>query len=497
MTLFLVLCVFVSLTTVIVSLRDHIIYTSDPDFTVDLTRLELLEYIKGGGGGVFILKDGNKSYTLKFNKDLSHFQEEVLADKLYDVLGVSTPKFLIVNNFTSMPENIQVITKYIPFVRIAEFVYKDIVTDLVGEKVLHKKHLQNNFVIDCFLANRDVSKLSNTIYHNGTFYRIDNGGSLRNRSVGKKKGTKKSDHWDPYLIPELKSFMYFHPEIYSGITNDIIITQSKYILSKMNHIIESFNHLATSIMMDAISREELTNMILKRFEFLQMLVSPGTSFDHINSDSRLRPVTALTGAGTFLICNMNNIPHVLLGSRRSSHENIDHTWCSFGGKSDYGDDKTLIHTALRELYEETIGLMDLYNEFSNNTIYHDLIHEDFLFRQYFIEILSCPNADNLHHNKEIPHELHHNHHLGDSEYHKFQWYPVSDLLNITGEGDFGNPTQQLYHKFALLLHIPHIKYLLQSIINHNKIIEHRYTQSIAINTKNQTPIYGSFIPIHV
>ena len=44
MTLFLVLCVFISLTTVIVSLRDHIIYTSDPDFTVDLTKLELLEF---------------------------------------------------------------------------------------------------------------------------------------------------------------------------------------------------------------------------------------------------------------------------------------------------------------------------------------------------------------------------------------------------------------------------------------------------------------------
>lgn len=432
----------------------------------------------------------SSNYTLKFSKDLSHFQEEILADQLYRVLGVATPEFIVLNNYSQLSPEIQSIIKYVPFVRIAEYVNKDEST-VEQRNGLLSKHFEDHFVIDAFMANRDANKEGNNIIHAGKIYRIDNGGSLRNRSIGKKKGSKRSDAWDAYLIPELKSLIKFNPTLYKNVTEHVIREQASALLAKAAQVADTFHVVTTSVAMDAETRELLARMLENRFHLLEMLLHPGVSFPA----DRHRPVSALTGAGTFLICDIDNVPHVLLGARRSSHAVNDGMWVSLGGKGDFGKDHSFIEIASRELYEETMGLLNLRNEYQNAS-FHDFVHEDYFFRQYFVFVAGCLNAENIM-AMEPPHSLRHNDHIGKKEYHAFRWFPVSALRNITTDGDFGVHGEKTYHAFTSLLHVDHVQVLLRIIIARESFPEeHRFTQSMP--KKGQVvKEYGTFISVDI
>lgn len=466
-----------------------VVYRSSPEFTVELPLLTLGEYVKGGSGGVYILAAGQNKYTMKFSKDLSHFQEEVLADKLYSVLGVSTPQFVVVNNFSQLSTEIQMIIKYVPFVRIAEFIQKDGDSAAQYEDLL-QSHFEEHFVIDAFMANRDANKEGNNILHAGKIYRIDNGGSLRNRAIGKKKGTKRSDAWDAYLLPELKSLIKFNPTLYKNITELMIHEQAKAILAKVVEIADAFHIVAASIAMDADAREHLAKMLAHRFHMLEMILHPGVSYP---ADLH-RPVSALTGAGTFLICDIDKVPHVLLGARRSAHAENDYKWASLGGKGDFGKDKSFVEIASRELYEETMGLVDLRRDYDNAS-FHDFLHEDYLFRQYFLFVSGCLDAGRILTN-ELPHSLRHNEHVGKKEYHAFQWFPVALLRNATPEGTFGPKGEQTYHAFTALLHIDRVQAILRAIVEHSAFPEPKHAQSTAKKGALEHA-YGTFISVTI
>lgn len=438
-----------------------------------------------------ILTSGSRNYTLKFSDDISHFQEEVLADQLYSVLGLATPQFIVLNNYAQLSREIQSLIQKTPFVRIAEFILKDEIT-AADHKNLLQKHFEESFVLDAFMANRDANKKGNNVLHAGIIYRIDNGGSLRNRSVGKKKGAKRSDLWDPYLIPELKSLIKFNPLLYINVTENMIREQAKVLLSKATNAVNAFKDLAAAIAMETEERDFLGEMLSGRFHLLEMLVHPGTSYP---ADLN-RPVTALSGAGTFLICNKEeNTPHVLLGARRSSHASHDGAWVTLGGKGDSGQDRNFPEIASRELYEETMGLIVMRKDYENAS-FHDFVHEDYFYRQYFVFIEHCLDAEGIL-SAEPPHSLRHNENLGRKEYHAMKWFPVSQLRNITAEGRFGTLGEHTaYQAFSALLHVNRVQTILKAVSERTAFPEPRFAQSMSRKGTVDAE-YGTFLSLAI
>lgn len=468
-----------------------ILYKSDPDFLVDLSTLELGKHISGGAGGVDVLiGPGDVSYTLKINHDRFHFEEEIFADKLYSVLGVSVPRFMVISNYSSLPSRIRDILLPVPFARIAEFVKADRIssTALEAEEAT-VKHFQDHFVVDAFMANRDANKDGNNIHSGDKFYRIDNGGSLRNRSVGKRKGSKKSDHWDAYLLPELRSMVKYRPDLYGTVPDEVVVAQAQAILAKSGQLLEAARELTTALSTDEESTEELLTMLAHRLRLLQMLVHAGSAFPA----DLARPVTALTGGGAFVMCEVDNVLSVLLGERRKSEADKDRKWVTLGGKSDFPSDGTLLRTVQREVYEETLGVVDLQQETLVEAPFYDFIHSDYFFRQYFVRLDAghCSDADAILSTK-LPHSLKHNRHTGVVEYHRLKWFPLELLHQVSPLGAMGDTGFTAYHAFASLLQVPHVKWLLQELRANRSIPEHRRHMQGMPARETGIPIYADF-----
>jgi 8-oxo-dGTP pyrophosphatase MutT (NUDIX family) len=465
-----------------------VLYKSDSGFEVDLSALELQRHIQGGAGGVYVLKGPqNALYTLKMNRDRSNFEEELIADKLYLVLGVSVPRFLIVNDYTSLPAPIQETISSAPFVRIAEFVEADThgsrSEEAEGELA---KHFRETFVVDAFLANRDANKDGNNIFKGGTFYRIDNGGSLRNRAVGKKKGTKRADHWDARLIPELKSLVKYRPDLYGSLTEDVIVSQAQRILEKAGELMASLKLLTTVLSTESSVVGELQSMLQHRLRMLEMIVHAGSAFPA----EMERAVTALTGAGAMLICDVNNTTSVLLGERKNGDAGRDRKWVTCGGKSDFPEDPNLVTTVQREIYEESMGLIDIKPDLLRDAPFFDFVHVDYFFRQYFVRLDQCPDAEVLLVG-EVPRSLKHNRHTGVVEYHRFKWFPLELLQRVSEVGTMGDTEYTAYHAFASLLQVPHVQALLKQLREGRPITEHRFMQAMPARDK-EAPVYATF-----
>jgi len=413
--------------------KDGAIYRSHPEFSVDLSNLKYQRYIRGGSGGVHVVQAHNSAYTVKFSLEVDHLEEEVIADKLYEVLGVATPKFIVLQNYSLLPSNLLAIVSGAPIVRIAEFISAN---EHPPSDVSEDAHFASTYVVDAFMANRDAGKHDNSIYNaDGVFYRIDNGGSLRNRSKGKrKKGTKRGDLWDGQLIPELKTFVQYSQKLYGNLTEALIHEQARVVLSRGKDLAIAFKEITSAIQLSEEFRSAVSTVLSGRLKFLEMLVHPGVSYPA----DVYRPPSSLSGAGVFLICTQHNIAHVLLGNRRSSRESSNNHWSSLGGKVDFDKDASLAHTAQRELYEETTGLLKLVSTFIADTLFHDIVHEDFLFRQYFLRTSSCLNEALLLTIKPPP-ELRDHLSLGAKEFHQFKWFPVSQVRDTTVSETLATP----------------------------------------------------------
>jgi len=439
---------------------------------------------------VHIVSAHNQTYTIKFSTDVNHFQEEVLADKLYDVLGVATPKFIVLSNFTQLPMAIRGVVQTAPFVRIAEFVRR-VETAPRNYTAQMERHFEDTFVIDAFMANRDATKHGNYIYTaEGDFYRIDNGGSLRNRSIGKrKKGTKRSDLWDGQLIPELKTIPRYNTDLYTSVTPEMIHHQARAILSKALAMSKAFKELSTAVQIEEINREAVAQLLMDRLRMLEMLLQPGVSFPALAD----RPVSSLSGAGVFLICTQHNAQYVLLGNRRSAHASSDNHWVSLGGRVDFGDDQSFVHAAARELFEETTGLLSTQENSAalSTALFHDQVHEDFFYRQYFMRTSVCIDETTLSTVKP-PAELEHSERVGSKEYHKFKWFPIGVIRNTTASGEISDTGERAFHAFATLLQIPRVQTILRALEANATLPAIMHAQSMPKGTGPVASEYAEF-----
>lgn len=151
---------------------------------VNQNELELLRYKTGGhlDGGIYLDKTSGKSFFLKIPNTHNEVQNEMLASKLYQLLGIKTPSLDLIEFNGGMAIISEGVENYVN----------------LGDAAIPEaaSGLYENFVIDAWLANWDVVGLEfdNIGFAGNEAVRIDLGGSLLYRGMGALKGKMFTTH---------------------------------------------------------------------------------------------------------------------------------------------------------------------------------------------------------------------------------------------------------------------------------------------------------------
>lgn len=181
-------------------------------------------------------------YYLKYQTEtVDHIWNEILADRIYRILNVDVPETRI-----TTIENISA--------RASRWVYGHHPTDSeLGIRI------RSGFIADCLLSNCDIPETKeNSIVENSTdvFYRIDNGGSLLFRALGKRKGNYCG------IVPELETIR----DNYTNLSDHIIEEQIRVLNEELTAPIVYREVDSTSL--SCIDREYLKQTIIERRKFI-------------------------------------------------------------------------------------------------------------------------------------------------------------------------------------------------------------------------------------
>lgn len=181
--------------------------TAPPKGTSVPASLDNLSYVKklGGTTGAEQWVDGTngEKFVVKSGASPDHVREEALSDAIYQTLGVNVPEHRLLPANQGDEGKPTKVAKFIEGVQMNKLPESD--------KKLARAQLAKNFWADAWLASWDVTGTNddNTIVdEDGTVWRIDNGGSLRFRAMGAKKGNA----FGPEVV-EIDSMRGKHPTI--------------------------------------------------------------------------------------------------------------------------------------------------------------------------------------------------------------------------------------------------------------------------------------------
>lgn len=188
------------------------------DFPDDISKLVPVNKTLGGSTGARLMEDPStgKKFVMKRGASPQHVEEEYLATKIYEELGVVVPRMQIYDKGTS---NVAILSEYMENTEVANNIMDDNL----------KAEILKGYVADCLLANWDVYKNDNILINkdDGLVYRVDNGGSLRYSATGRDKGAQFTDEVD-----ELDSMITQNFAITNNLTQKDINSQIKDLLTK-------------------------------------------------------------------------------------------------------------------------------------------------------------------------------------------------------------------------------------------------------------------------
>ena len=463
------------------ALEPKILYSVDEDFTRSITSiLEGAQYqrnLTGGIGGVHLFEGSGQRFLVKCSKDFPHMREEIMADVLYNALSVPVPKFFVMNTLPQT-ESFKPLNAVCPqgLYRISEFIEQD--STLPPD---FKSRVSEHFLVDAFLANRDIAgNSSNVMARGGVLYRIDNGGALRYRSVGGKKGMGEDAPWASTLIPEVKTLPQGEGKFYDALTPDTFPLQAGRILEQAPHLFEEFKKAADSIGMPFRDQQDLQTMLVERLKVIQMYLAGNETF----YASKRMPVTPSMAGGAFIIkkgdatttdeaaSSGDSQYYVLLGQRAGGG---DGEWVTLGGKADFGKDFDIAHATSRELFEESNGLVNIPDTTLSAQTSHDLVRWNHRFRQYFLLGGDIDEA-------EMTRRLQTAKDAHSQEYHQFKWVPLEALTDSTtlanGFFDWNSERFDLFEPFRDLLQTMMVQKNLRDLATTHKLPEDQHTQSI-------------------
>jgi ADP-ribosyltransferase exoenzyme/Phage Mu protein F like protein len=221
---------------------------------------DALEFVKtlGGSTGAQLVKDkkSGKLFVRKKGNNPDHLREELIADDLYRAMGVEVPRSKLYEREGGP-------------VKLSEFHEGKTLGELSNSNPeayeAAVKELRKGFVADALLGNWDVigSAADNIIVKpTGEVLRIDNGGSLRFRAQGSKKG---SSQWTN-IVGELQSLRNtgINPaaaRVFGGITDEEINVQAKALVRKKASLLK-------------VAPEELRPILEQRLQYLKDFNKP-------------------------------------------------------------------------------------------------------------------------------------------------------------------------------------------------------------------------------
>lgn len=401
-------------------------------FPAQLTGLVYSGAIGGGSGGVHLLKNAEgQTFTFKCVQDPDQMKEEIVADGLYRSLDIPTPAFAIYDELPNLPE-LQAVCRGPGPYRLADFIPPVRPQNLATIK----SEMRKNFVADALLSNWDivVGGYKNVIQDNeGNLWRIDNGGALRYRAVGDRK--QSSNTWNIFKVMDLETMR--NPQIspegaqtYGDLTNEELKTQAADIFKKREKLLLDLTHMTSALQIT--QADELKQMVRRRLDDLMVRFQLRDQSVKVrdNQAKIYHPAVQNSGAGILIYSKDPKTGKlvVLLGKR------IRHNWWSnFGGKSDreMGEkiDKTLADTAVREVLEESLGLLSFTPLKLAKMPSHDIVNEDgILYRLYVaphpyvdpLRFSQVAQSSEAYHNKDK--------YGWDAEYTEYTWMPLDDFL---------------------------------------------------------------------
>lgn len=191
-----------------------------------------LAFVKhlGGTTGARLMRDdatGGRYVTKKGGgAGAGHLLEEDAADRAYRAMGVAVPHSQVHS------------TDHGP-VKVAGFLeHATPLADLTGVQ-RHQAHaaLAQDFALDAVLSNWDVVGMDadNVLVRNGVPYRVDNGGALRYRAMGKPK-TALTDQ--PVELWTLRESSQGH-DVFGHLSWEQIVSQSRAVLAKRTKLLDA------------------------------------------------------------------------------------------------------------------------------------------------------------------------------------------------------------------------------------------------------------------
>lgn len=210
-------------------------------------------------GELFVIKKARESVDEKTGTEhlnTEQLVDEYIADRIYEAMGFSVPVSKIYNDGRYK------VAKFIPGKDLNTF-SKDQLVEF--EKI--KNELQKGFVLDCLLANWDVIGTAGgdniRLGDNGRIYRLDNGGALRFRAKGARKGSDFGEK-----VGELNS-LRARNELFSDISDDEVKRQISEILESQDKIFVAIDTAAETLGLAVVNIEEIKSIIKKRIEYLK------------------------------------------------------------------------------------------------------------------------------------------------------------------------------------------------------------------------------------
>jgi hypothetical protein len=205
-------------------------------FPKDPEKLELVKKL-GGSTGAELVKDpkSGRLYVRKKGNNPGHLREETHADAAYQALGVPVPRFKLYETDGGP-------------VKLSEFHQGQTLAELKRSDpaayAAAVKQVQKHFAADALLGNWDVVGRSFDnilVTDKGQVLRIDNGGSLRYRAQGAKKG---SSQWPGDELGELQSLRQSHinpqaADVFGSLTDKEVAKQAKALLKKRAKLLAS------------------------------------------------------------------------------------------------------------------------------------------------------------------------------------------------------------------------------------------------------------------
>lgn len=230
----------------------------------EITMLDIDRGVSAGGsGGAMLVSDkalSDKKYIVKKatvgsdKNSLKQLEGELLADQIYDAMGVKT----MVGQIKRHGEDSYKITPYLEGAKNLDSVSST-------DKTLAKASLQKNFVLDCLLLNWDVIGASrdNIVVKGGIPYRIDNGGSLLYRAKNGKKTPSSLTEAITELDVMRSDKNPSAKAIFGDLTDVDIKMQAKLVYAGKDTILNTVKNSSAS------DRFEIAELLEKRLEWLK------------------------------------------------------------------------------------------------------------------------------------------------------------------------------------------------------------------------------------